>query len=42
MRILFAVLIGTALAGGSSLAIVNVASAKPDTPIHSLYNYGSR
>ena len=43
MRIMIAIIAGVLLATGSSVAIVNAATSKPDPkPGQELYNYGNR
>ena len=43
MRIMIAIITGVLLATGSSVAIVNAATAKPDPKAgRDLYNYGKR
>ncbi|GAB2849159.1 hypothetical protein GCM10022221_55710 [Actinocorallia aurea] len=42
MRILVAIIAGVLLATGSSVAIVNAATAKPDPRPLNIYPYGQR
>ncbi|GAA2138995.1 hypothetical protein [Actinomadura napierensis] len=42
MRILIAAVIGVLLAGGTSVAVVHVATKTPNPQVKPLYNYGTR
>lgn len=42
MRILFAIIAGVLLATGSSVAIVNASTSKPDPKPNAVYDYGTR